>query len=109
MFEGDYLDGKKWNIKFYDENGNIEYELKNGKGIINQNMNVNGGSVYFMGDFLCGEINRKGKEYSKKNGFLLFEGKYSNGKEKEYDYDGSIKFEGEYLDNFRIKGKEYLY
>ena len=30
-YEGDYLDKKKWNGKGYDENGNIIYELINGK------------------------------------------------------------------------------
>jgi len=30
-----------------------------------------------------------------------------NGKGKEYYTDGRIKFEGEYLNDIRIKGKEY--
>ena len=31
-YEGEYLYGRKWNGKGYDENGNIIYELINGKG-----------------------------------------------------------------------------
>ena len=31
-----------------------------------------------------------------------------NGKGKEYDWFGKIKFEGEYLYNFKLKGKSYL-
>ena len=47
------------------------------------------------------------------NGNLIFEGKYlngeRNGKGKEYNYDGKLKFEGEYLNGERWngKGKEY--
>ena len=43
----------------------------------------------------------------------FFEGEYlngeRNGKGKEYSYDGKLKFEGEYLNGKRHgKGKEYL-
>ena len=31
-----------------------------------------------------------------------------NGKGKEYDYEGNLIFEGEYLYRFKRKGKEYL-
>ena len=34
MYEGEYLCGKKWNGKGYDEEGNLIYELKNGKGYV---------------------------------------------------------------------------
>ena len=47
-----------------------------------------------------GERNGKGKEYDY-NGKLLFEGEYlngrRNGKGKEYDCNGVLKFEGDYL------------
>ena len=47
-----------------------------------------------------------------KNIKLLFEGEYLNGKRngkvKEYDYYGELKFEGVYLYNFKFRGKEYL-
>ena len=33
-YEGEYLNEKKWNGKGYDENNNIIYELKEGKGLI---------------------------------------------------------------------------
>ena len=35
-FEGEYLEGKKWNEKGYDIKGNLEYEIKNGKGKIKE-------------------------------------------------------------------------
>ena len=31
-----------------------------------------------------------------------------NGKGKEYDYQGNLIFEGEYLYNYKLKGKEYF-
>ena len=42
----------------------------------------------------------------------MFEGEYlngeRNGKGKEYNDDGQLKFEGEYLYNYKIKGKYYI-
>ena len=32
LFEGEYLNGKRWNGKGYNKNGNIEFEIKDGKG-----------------------------------------------------------------------------
>ena len=52
MFEGEYLNDLRWNGKGYDNQNNIVYELKNGKGYV--------------------------KEYNK-NGDLIFEGEYLNG------------------------------
>ena len=46
------------------------------------------------------ERNGKGKEYDW-NGKLLFEGEFLNGKRKEYDYYGKLKFKGEYLKGIR--------
>ena len=50
-FEGEFLNGKKWAGKVYDNNNNILYELKEGKGYI--------------------------KEYTL-NGMLILEGQYLN-------------------------------
>ena len=75
-YEGDYLNGKKWNGKGYDKNGNILYELNNGNGDTKEYR------------YFCR---------------LSFEGKYiygiRNGKGKEYEEDGSLAFEVEYLNN----------
>ena len=56
-------------------------------------------------------INGKGKEFNN-YGELKFEGEYLNGKRngkgKEYYYEGTPKFEGEYLNGIRnIKEKEF--
>ena len=85
QLEGEYLYGRIWNIKGYDINNNLIYELKNGKGFI--------------------------KEFDYDNN-IIYEGEYlyglRNGKGKEYDEDENVKYEGEYLYDYRIKGKEYI-
>ena len=59
------------------------------------------------------DMNGKTKEYDSYSHRLLFEGLYSNGKRigegKEYNDDGNLIFEGEYLDGKKWKGiaKEY--
>ncbi len=64
--------------------------------------------------YKIGERNGKGKEYLKFNDKLIFEGEYlngeRNGKGKEY-WNYELRFEGEYLNGKRWngKGKEYNY
>ena len=62
IFEGEYLNGKKWNGRINNENdNNIIYELKNGKGYFIEVMNDK--HLLFEGEFLNGLRNGKGKEY----------------------------------------------
>ena len=56
MIEGEYLNGKRWNVKGYNKKGIIEFEIKNGNG--------------------------KGKDYSYE-GKLIFEGEYLKKKKVE--------------------------
>ena len=35
-FEGEYLRGKRWNGKGYDQSNNVIYELKNGNGHVKE-------------------------------------------------------------------------
>ena len=35
-FEGEYLNNRKWNGKGYNANGEVIYEIKNGKGDIKE-------------------------------------------------------------------------
>ena len=58
-FEGEYLNGEKWNGKGKEYNYNDE--------------------LIFEGEYLNGEINGKGKEYYHESQ-LKFEGPYLNGK-----------------------------
>jgi geranylgeranyl diphosphate synthase type II len=79
-FEGEYLNGKKWNGIIYNEKNNFKFEIKDGNG--------------------------KFKEYDYK-GNLIFEGELINGekKGKQYDYKGNLLFEGEYLNGIEWNGK----
>ena len=86
-YTGQILFDKKWNGKGYDKDGNITYELKDGAGKIKEyNYNFGGGLLTYDGEWLNGKKNGKGKEYS---------------------YDGSIIFEGEYINGDIIRGKHY--
>ena len=74
-FEGEYLNGKKWNGKGYNPNGNLTYELKDGKGYIKEYSYD--GELIFEGEYLNGEYNGKGIE--RFNNQIDFEGEYLNG------------------------------
>ena len=74
------LYNKKWNGKGYDENGNVIYELINGKGKAKEYNAV--GRLIFEGEYLNGLRNGKGKEYNSHGG-VIFEGEYLNGKPKK--------------------------
>ena len=109
MFEGDYLNGKRWNGKGYDKNNKIVYELKNGNGHVKEYGYI-GNCLVFEGEYLNGEKNGKGKDYNIWTGVLQFEGEYLNdkrwnGKVKEYKFE-ELKFEGEYI-NGEKKGTYY--
>ena len=106
-FEGEFLNGKKWNgYGFCD--GIKTFYLKNGKGYIKDYKIIYG--LQFEGEYINGERNGKGKEFNGKNK-ILFEGEYLNGKRRrgrEYSYDGQkLIFEGEYFNGKRWNGKLY--
>jgi len=159
IFEGEYLNGKRnGKGKEYNYNSSkLEYEgeylngKRNGKG---KEFYYNG-KLRFEGEYLNGKRNGIGKEYSFEqklrfdgefikgnkyngkgyddktseikyelkngkgfiteydlNGCLIFEGEYlngrRNGKGKEFYFADKLKFEGEYLNGERNgKGKEY--
>ena len=68
--------------------------------------------VEFEGEYINGEKNGNCKDYYS-NSNLKFEGEYKdgkkNGKGKYYDnITGELEFEGEFLYNMKIKGKEYI-
>ena len=106
-FEGEYYHGKRWNGKGYYKNGNIKYEIKDGKKII-----IDKNYIYDDEDFIIDLLNRDKNGIEKGDNFTFkIEGEYSNGqrneKGKEYDDKGNLIFEGEYLYDKKIKGKEY--
>ena len=125
IFKGEYLNGKKWNCKMFNENNELIFELKNGKGF-GQEFGYDSKYKY-SGEFFNGERTGKGKEYSNlfifsiydKKSSLVFEGEYLNGKRngkgklyyenKCYDDNDNVKlkFEGEYLNGKKWNGKGY--
>ena len=84
VFEGEYLNNRRWLGILYDKKDkNIKYKLTNGKGFA--------------------------KEYNFKSN-LIFEGEYLNGKRfkgKEYYDNGKIKFVGNYYQGRRWNGTAY--
>ena len=110
IFEGEYLNGKKWNGKGYDE-GKIIYELKDGKGFFQDYVRINSyRGLILQGEYINGEANGKIKEYNI-NEKLIFEGEYLNGKRHgkgtEFYNKEILKFEGEYLNDKKWEGKGY--
>ena len=109
IFEGDYLNGKRWNGKGYSPNNELLYELINGNGKIKEYWREIGNQK-FEGEYLNGKRNGKGKEYNY-HGQLIFEGEYvngeKNGKGKNYINNDKIRFDGEYLDDKEWIGKGY--
>ena len=107
LFEGEHLYGKKWNGIFYDIDGNITFEIRNGNG--KGKIYVFSGNLVFEEEFENGVI-KNGNIYCKNK--LMYSGEYLNGKlwnGKGVEYDKNIIiFEGEYLNGKRHgKGKEY--
>ena len=68
--------------------------------------------LIYEGQYLDGKKNGKGKEYNKM-GKIKFEGEYLNGKRngkgKEFDIKHKLIFEGEYLNGKRWNGMIKLY
>ena len=104
IFDGEYLKGKKWKGKVYYMDSEKIYELKNGKGKVKE---FDDGGIIFEGE--NGNRNGKGKEINKE-GELLFEGEYLNGKRwngkgKEYNWNDELIFEGEYLNGKKLSSE----
>jgi len=100
------LEGKE-----YDKNNNIILALKEVKGFIKEYDEDR--KLIFEGEYLNGEKNGIGKEYSSYFcGNLILTGEYvngeRNGKGKEDNSDGELEFEVEYLYGYRLKRKDYI-
>ena len=57
IFEGEHLNGKKWNGKEYDSEGNVIYELTDGKGSVKEY--YENGNLKYEGEYLNGERKKK--------------------------------------------------
>ena len=111
LLEAEIIDDKLMFGKRYDKNNKIMFEVKNGKGFFKFCYDED--NLDYIGEYLNGEKNGKGKEYDY-NTKSLFKGKYLNGKRygngKEYYSNGKLQFEGIYADGVKNgKGKEYKF
>ena len=109
-FEGEYKNGKRWNVIGYNDKGQIACEIKEGNGILKEFFND--GKIYFEGEYKNGERNGKGKQYQENfkpvTHSLEYEGEYLNGKKNGYGklfYLGPNTFEGVFLNDSFLKGK----
>ena len=106
VFEGEYLKGKRWTGKEYDDKGNIICELYKGKGLV-KDFSIS--NIKYKGEYFNGKRHGKGKEYEINQ--LIYEGEYYNGKRngkgKEYNINGKLLFKGEFCNNHIRKGKEF--
>ena len=111
LFEGEYLNGKKWNGKFYDFDGNLISEIENGNGQGEEHNDL--GYVIFKGEYLNGMWwNGEYNIYNDNDNNLTFSCQILNGIRNGYIiYDNYIKirYEGEYLNGIKNgKAKEYI-
>ena len=132
LFEGDFLNGYRYNGKEFDDDGKLLFEGKYKKGIpfngikkeyingllrfegeIKNGLKLKGreydqfSNIIFEGEYQNG-VKYKGKEKYTKD--LIFEGEYKEGtiyKGKDFDINNRIRFEGEYKNKHRYKGKEF--
>ena len=97
IFEGEYLNGKKWigkERKYNDKKLILEVEYLNGKKMKGKVYDKDGKIIYEL-------INGKGKfrDYDGDLSYYYYEGEYlnseKNGNGKEYNYEGKLLFEGE--------------
>ena len=103
LYEGEYLNGKRWNIEANTCHNNdiIQIEIQNGSGKIKKFRRYSQKTeCTFEGEYKNGELN--GMVYG--NGF---EGQYINGKRngKGKEFSKDIIFEGDYLNGKKWKGK----
>ena len=97
IFEGKYLNGKRWEGLIYNKEENLEYQIKNGNGKVKEIYNDFYKTI-FEGEYINGEKNGKFKIFYSYNK-LESEGQYINGKMhgKIIEYIGSFKGEYEYI------------
>ena len=120
IFEGEFLNGRRYNGKGKDTFGDLTYIGEYSKGQISGKGALYWGDInLFEGEFVNGKRWKGiGKEYLKtKKKFYdeyyhkIFEGEYlngeKNGKGKEYYFNDKIKFDGEYINGLKWNGKEY--
>ena len=108
IYDGYFSKGKRRKFKGENYKRFEEFE-KNYSYKINKEYNCLNGQLEYEGEFSKGKWNGLGKKYYK--GKLDYVGDYQNGKRngkgEEYDYNGILRFEGEYLNGKKWSGIGY--
>ena len=95
-----------------EENENFSFEMISKKNNdLKNSWKLVKDKLIFKGEYKNGKLNGKAKEYYI-NGKLKAEMEFLDGekiKEKLYDNDNNIRFEGEYLYGCKLKGKDYIF
>ena len=110
IFEGEYLNGKKWNGKVYSWSKVKLYEIKEGnryKIESKESKDILYNHLIFEGEFLNGKKSGYGKEY----GYYKEKNEMNNNNHLLGIIPSNrffLKFEGEYLFDYKQKGKEYF-
>ena len=79
-FVGEFKNGMKWNGIGYKKNNEIDYNIKNGYGIVKEFYK---GNLIYEGNYLKGKRHGKGKEYDFLTGKLKYDGNFLYGKKFE--------------------------
>ena len=110
-YKGEYFFYKKWNGFGYNKNRDIIYQLIKGNGKIKEYSK--NGILIFEGEYIDGKASKICKEYNEE-GKIIYEGEYLKGKKtgkgKKYNKNGDLIYEGEFLDGIlNGYGKKYSF
>ena len=76
-FKGEFKNGNKWDGTGYDKNGEIDYEIIEGFGVIKEYYT---GKLIYVGEYSRGERHGNGREYDFLTGKLKYKGRFCFGK-----------------------------
>ena len=105
LYRGHYLNGKKWNGHVINTKSKKIYAIRDGKGFVMEFEYF--GYFEYVGEYINGERNGNAKSYSFYFDVGVDESLYLNKKVNNYESLRVLRFEGEYKNGFRKKGKEY--
>ena len=106
IFKGEYLNGKKWNGKIISSSGVKLCEIKEGNRYKVDSNNIENNHLIFEGEYLEGKKCGYGKEYRYYKEIKKLENNFHHNFITSTVY--FLKFEGEYLFDFKKRGKEYF-
>ena len=71
IFEGEYLNGKRWEGIIYNKKDNLQFQIKNGNGKVKEySISQYNVTILFEGEYINGEKNGVEKKYGYKDKLL---------------------------------------